>query len=141
MEPLAAALSGEETDWGITLGDSLRIVSLYADDLLLYFRDITQIPSEVGTLLQRFATISGLRINWSKSCLFPFDPGLPDQGLSLAGSPVPWQPCMIRYLGVQVYHREEDVVDGNLTRAVLVVEMLDTGTGWIIVFEHEELTS
>ncbi|KAJ1167386.1 hypothetical protein NDU88_007778 [Pleurodeles waltl] len=106
MEPLAVALRGGGAEWGIALGDGLHVVSLYADlqDLLLYFRDVTRIPSEVGTLLQRFTMISGLRINWSKSCLFPFDSAPPDPGLCLAGSPVPWQPHTIRYLGVRIYH-------------------------------------
>ncbi|KAJ1149846.1 hypothetical protein NDU88_002646 [Pleurodeles waltl] len=70
--------------------------------------DLEEIKSSIGELA----------FHWSRSSLFPFDPELRDLGLILAGTPVLWQPCMIRYLGIRVYHREGDLIDGNLTRVV-----------------------
>ncbi|KAJ1167789.1 hypothetical protein NDU88_008177 [Pleurodeles waltl] len=46
--------------------------------------DITQIPQRAGSLLRHFAQVSGLKVNWSKSGLFPFYPTLPDPRLTLA---------------------------------------------------------
>lgn len=40
MEPLAVLLRESGADWGIPLGDGLHVVSLYADNLLLYVKDL-----------------------------------------------------------------------------------------------------
>ena len=73
MEPLALMLRKRGGEWGIPLGDGTHIVSLYADDLLLYIRDISNIPESVAQTLNEFANLSGLKVNWAKTCLFSFD--------------------------------------------------------------------
>ena len=41
MEPLAIALRREGRDWGLSIGEETHVVSLYADDLLIYVNNIS----------------------------------------------------------------------------------------------------
>ena len=50
MEPLATRLRQEGKDWGIPLGTTTHVVSLYADDLLLYLRDAGTDTSDIHTM-------------------------------------------------------------------------------------------
>lgn len=73
-------------------------LSLYVDDALLYLKDAG--PSLLAALriFDEFGLFSGIKINWSKSILFPVD----DRAVSL-GSPTPLRWVEeFRYLGIQV---------------------------------------
>ena len=93
-------------------------MSLYADDLLIYVRDIRTVPNTIAQILDEFANISGLRVNWAKSCLFPFSPTVQNPILQINGEAVAWQPRMFRYLGIRIYHSSADLFDGNITRTL-----------------------
>lgn len=67
-EPLGIALRSEKRYRGITRGDTIHKVSLYADDLLLYITNLIQSISHLLRLLQEFGIFSGY--NLSKSLLF-----------------------------------------------------------------------
>lgn len=58
---------------GLWIGRLEEEISLYADDALLYLNDAG--PSLVAALeiFDKFGNFSGIRINWSKSVLFPLD--------------------------------------------------------------------
>ena len=118
IEPLAHTLRQRGVDWGIPMGDGTHVVSLYADDLLIYLRDITQVPTDIMTTLDTFAKISGLKINWGKTCLYPFCPTMTNPELRHGEIRLPWCPTSFRYLGIRVYHTPEDVFAGNLDRAI-----------------------
>ncbi|KAJ1201554.1 hypothetical protein NDU88_005362 [Pleurodeles waltl] len=77
---------------------------------------IDNVPIEIVEILQQFATLSGLRVNWVKSCLLPFNHDLPDPCLYLSGVRVPclWQSRTFRYFGIYIFHKEEDLHDRNL---------------------------
>ena len=70
VDPLTHKLRQAGEEWGITLGDGLHAISLYADDLLLYVRDVNEIQHSLAYILRTFALFSGLRINWAKICLY-----------------------------------------------------------------------
>lgn len=73
IEPLAIAIRSENRTRGISRGETNHKTSLYADDLLLQMSDpIEGIPCLL-TLLQKFGSISGYKINLSKSLLFPLN--------------------------------------------------------------------
>ncbi|KAJ1142203.1 hypothetical protein NDU88_008530, partial [Pleurodeles waltl] len=74
IEPLAARLRNETVEWGIPDGEEFRIISLYADDALIYLRNHTESLPHILQLLNTFGHLSGLRVNWSKSCIFPMCP-------------------------------------------------------------------
>lgn len=84
--------------------------SLYADDALLYLNDAGLSLQAVLWIFDEFGLFSGIKINWSKSILFPTD----DRAVSL-GSPTPL--CWVeefRYLGIQVTKKSTDFFDQNL---------------------------
>ncbi|KAJ1082785.1 hypothetical protein NDU88_002950 [Pleurodeles waltl] len=60
-----------DSKWDILDGDEYRIVSLYADDALIYLRNYSESLLDLPSLLDSFGDLSGLRVNWMKSCLFP----------------------------------------------------------------------
>lgn len=63
IEPLAIALRKEDKVVGVTRTTKIHKVSLYADDLLLY----------LSNPMNSFGRISGYKLNFSKSTLFPIN--------------------------------------------------------------------
>lgn len=62
---------------GLRVGELEEKLSLYADDALLYLNDAGLSLSAALKLFDTFGTFSGLRINWSKSIIFPIEDGAP----------------------------------------------------------------
>ncbi|KAJ1164019.1 hypothetical protein NDU88_004466, partial [Pleurodeles waltl] len=75
------------------------------------------IPS-VMSLLDAYDEISGLRVNWDKYCLFPLAASPMSVRENLPVGRLKWRFDTFKYLGVHVYHKSEDLRDGNLGRAL-----------------------
>lgn len=73
-EPLACALREYYGHRGVRYSDYRLIISAYADDTLLYIRDPERNLSPVLREVVRFGDLSGLKINWDKSIIFPLAP-------------------------------------------------------------------
>ncbi|KAJ1090709.1 hypothetical protein NDU88_003838, partial [Pleurodeles waltl] len=71
MEPLAARVRAKTEDWGVVRNGTSHVISLYADDALIYIRSAEEVLPPVMSLLCEFGEISGLIVNWGKSCIFP----------------------------------------------------------------------
>ena len=111
IEPLAVALRQQETITGITRGQLSHKVSLYADDLLLYISDpLTSIP-ELISLLKHFGKLSGYKLNFSKSLLFPIN----DLASSLDYGEFPFklERHSFTYLGIKVTQSYKELYDFN----------------------------
>lgn len=67
LEPLAMGIRSHPHIHGIKIGDKEALVSLYADDLLLYLSDPAESVSYLLEYIKDFGKISGYTINWSKS--------------------------------------------------------------------------
>ncbi|CAJ0960101.1 unnamed protein product [Ranitomeya imitator] len=73
VEPLAATLQQSDEMTGFKYGVIEERVALYADDILLFLADpVASLEGAIG-IIERFGSVSGLRINWSKSILFKVD--------------------------------------------------------------------
>lgn len=67
----------------------------------------------------RFGEISGLRINWAKSIIFPLTPAMTPIELDY---PLQWSSNPVRYLGVQVHMDSELVFNENYGKAITRLE-------------------
>lgn len=71
MDPLVRRLQENHLFRGLQFLDGPLLISLYADDILLFVRHPQDnLPSLIDEI-SRFGTMSGLKINWGKSVLFP----------------------------------------------------------------------
>lgn len=74
LEPLVARICQYPNIVGFQRGDWVDVMSLYADDTLLYLGDTQGSLWEAITLIGTFGELSGFSINWNKSVLMPVDP-------------------------------------------------------------------
>ena len=96
----------------------MHAVSLYADDLLIYIKNPATDTYNIAHMLSNFHKASGLRVNWQKSCMYPLLPLTPEFPILVSGTPLLWQAHTFRYLGINIYHASQDLLDSKLTRAV-----------------------
>lgn len=118
MEPLAELLRQQGAEWGVPLGDGIHAVSLYADDIMIFLKDFGCLPIALMNTLATFANLSGLKVHWSKSCKYLFRHTQPYRQLQCGDIGIPWRPVTFRYLGVRIYHSQEDLLEGNIGRAM-----------------------
>lgn len=95
------------------------LVSMYADDIILYVREPKNNLEPLIEELTRFGLYSGLHINWTKSIIFP-----------LTISTTPWQCkwplewCMdlVKYLGIHFHLETVHIVRVNYGQALDTLE-------------------
>lgn len=81
------------------MGTITDCVALYADDLLLFLRDPGPSLKAALVIMDKFATFSGLRVNWSKSSILPVGP----RALAQRDDALPLQwVSSFTYLGVKI---------------------------------------
>lgn len=115
MDPLLSCARTGNLYHGMEVRGQTHFAALYADDLLLFLRDVgMDLPDSID-LLNYFGIVSGLHINWQKSHLFPLCRDVA-QPLNLHG--LNWSPTCIKYLGVKIYHNQHDLLDGSIRAAV-----------------------
>ncbi len=71
LEPLAQAIRKSEVS--IKIHDHNHCISLYADDIILYLDHFDVSVSSVIKEFDNFSSLSGYKINWSKSALMPIN--------------------------------------------------------------------
>ncbi len=71
LEPLAQAIRKSEVS--IKIHDHNHCISLYADDIILYLDHFDVSVSSVIREFDNFSSLSGYKVNWSKSALMPIN--------------------------------------------------------------------
>lgn len=95
---------------GLQVGSLEEKISLYADDTLLYLQDAGESLKAALVIFDTFGRFSGIRINWSKSIIFPLDPQVRDPSIEV---PLLWVD-QFKYLGIQVRRELISFIDLNL---------------------------
>lgn len=110
IEPLAAALRASSMQ-GISRAGSVHKVCLYADDLLLFVSDPDISIPPVLSILKVFGQISGYKLNFDKSEIFPVNPIATTYPLDN----LPFKPALqsFKYLGIHITKEFSDLFKTN----------------------------
>lgn len=111
IEPLAGQARTGRRYRGLDVHGGIQYIALYADGLLMFLVDTGAALVGARRLLQDLELVAGLKVNWEKSCLFPAAPvreGPP------SSSGVHWEYNCLTYLGTHIYHKQADLVEGNV---------------------------
>lgn len=76
-EPLAEAIRINPDIHGITVGEESHVISLFADDVLLYLKDPEKSVPAVLSFITFFSTLSGYKVNMGKSVQSIYTVSLP----------------------------------------------------------------
>lgn len=96
IEPLAEAIRTNPDIQGITVGEENHVISLFADDVLLYLKDPEKSVPAVLSSITSFSALSGYKINLGKSVALPFN--IPRS--TCIQSPFQLSESGLRYLGI-----------------------------------------
>lgn len=119
IEPVAEALRSSPHIRGLRIGLLEERLALYADDMLLFLNDAGPSLQGVLDVLNKFAEVTGLRVNWSKSILFPIDQAA--KTTSPSHYPLQWVETF-KYLGVHISTQEKDYISLNLAPVLLEIK-------------------
>ncbi len=97
LEPLAQAIRKSEVS--IKIHDHNHSISLYADDIILYLDHFDVSVSSIIKEFVNFSSLSGYKINWSKSALMPINNVKVNSSIP---SFIPIKESFI-YLGITIY--------------------------------------
>ena len=103
-ELLAQKLRANADIHGLNIGETEFKLLQFADDTVLILKDTSSLKFSLD-ILKDFATVSGLRLNKSKTEVFNLGKGIEINGLSKLGFKVTTEP--IRYLGIWF---EKDII-------------------------------
>ena len=70
-------------------------------------------------LLDLFALMTGLHVDWGKSCIFPLREAEQAEMREPEPRQLSWFPRTFHYLGIRIYHMDKDLLDGNHKRSAL----------------------
>lgn len=111
VEPLAVAVRAHPAIEGIMVENEKHILSLYADDIILYLTNVASSLPALCTLLDEYSCISGYKINKHKSVVMPLNPAA--RGLSRGNISFHWEPYKLCYLGVQIPNQLHQIYSLN----------------------------
>lgn len=99
IEPLAQMIGQNEMINGIEINGQQHIISLFADDVLIYLNDPVNSFSPLMRMLEEFGIYSGYKINISKTQILMLNCS-PSQKLKQIQ--LNWEMKTIRYLGINI---------------------------------------
>ena len=111
VETLSMALKSAGFTQGIRRGGIDHILSLYADDLLLFISNPATVIPQTVELLNRFGSFSGYKLNLSKSECFPIN----NLALQIPETSLPFKIAKksFKYLGVNICSKLSDLYKNN----------------------------
>lgn len=67
LEPLAEAIRSSPSITGVDVGGTCHVISLFADDTMIYITDPTESLKHLMSLIGEFGVVSGFVINWTQT--------------------------------------------------------------------------
>lgn len=94
-------MRAKHSNSGVWMAGSLQVISLYANDILLYTSDPTWTVLQMLQIIEAVGEISRLRINWQKLEILPLGKCTYEDLDSIPPQKVPGK---LKYLGIRVTH-------------------------------------
>ncbi len=116
LEPLAQAIRKSEVS--IKIHDHNHSISLYADDMILYLDHFDVSVSSIIKEFDNFSSLSGYKINWSKSALMPINNVKVNFSIP---SFIPIMESFI-YLGITIYKNINKIARDNFNNILVKVK-------------------
>ncbi len=116
LEPLAQAIRKSEVS--IKIHDHNHSISLYADDIILYLDHFDVSVSSIIKEFDNFSSLSGYKINWSKSALMPINNVKVNFSIP---SFIPIKESFI-YLGITIYKNIHKIARDNFNNILVKVK-------------------
>ncbi len=113
LEPLAQAIRKSEVS--IKIHDHNHSISLYADDIILYLDHFDFSVSSIIKEFDNFSSLSGYKINWSKSALMPINNVKVNFSIP---SFIPIKESFI-YLGITIYKNIHKIARDNFNNILV----------------------
>ncbi len=116
LEPLAQAIRKSEVS--IKIHDHNHSISLYADDIILYLDHFDVSVSSIIKEFDNFSSLSGYKINWSKSTLMPINNVKVNSSIP---SFIPIKESFT-YLGITIYKNIHKIARDNFNNILVKVK-------------------
>lgn len=100
VEPLAIAIRTHPSISGVMIADANHVVSLYADDIVLFLTNLSTTLPALTDLLDIYSGISGYKVNMQKSVALPLN--LPAEQIPQENFPFQWNTQSVTYLGLEI---------------------------------------
>ncbi len=102
----------------IKIHDYNHSISLYADDIILYLDHFDVSVSSIIKEFDNFSSLSGYKINWSKSALMPINNVKVNSSIPLF---IPIKESFI-YLGITIYKNIHKIARDNFNNILVKVK-------------------
>ncbi len=116
LEPLAQAIRKSEVS--IKIHDHNHSISLYVDDIILYLDHFDVSVSSIIKEFDNFSSLSGYKINWSKSALMPINNVKLNSSIT---SFIPVKKSFI-YLAITIYKNIHKIARDNFNNILVKVK-------------------
>ncbi len=118
LEPLAQAIRKSEVSIKIHDHNHNHSISLYVDDIILYLDHFDVSVSSIIKEFDHFSSLSGYKINWSKSALMPINNVKVNSSIP---SFIPIKESFI-YLGITIYKNIHKIARDNFYNILVKVK-------------------
>jgi hypothetical protein len=117
-EPLSCHIRNNYNIKGIKINGMEHKICQFANDTCLVLKMDTNSIDTAFTTFDNFQKISGLKVNYDKTELFPTDT-IKNTNLPLyTNRNITWSPKEVKILGIHITHKKQDLIERNFNPAV-----------------------
>lgn len=113
IEPLAEIIRQDPAINGLQVGEEKHVVSLFADDVILFLTDPKTSLPQTLQILQSFSSVSYYKVNFSKSLILDLGVEHSTKKYLQDSLPFSWASDSIPYLGITLTQRVQSIPRKN----------------------------